>query len=138
MSVEEKIDELMNLLKKIFMQKKNLQLFDTNYAYIFDSKESKWVIFKPTLENVSKLHGHYFSSSPDTLTPKEDGWSPLRIDSSGNLIVSDISTIKDDLALIKADIDTMNTAIGLIQAQTDLLVFEGTNSVLKVHETAPT
>ena len=131
MTVEEKIEELLNLLKKIFTPEKNLQLFDTNYAYIYDFKEAKWVIFKPSLENVSKLHGHYFSSSPASLTAKEDGWSPLRIDSSGNLIVSDVSTIKDDIALIKADIVD-------IKGQTDNLQFEGTNKVLKVHETAPT
>lgn len=131
MTVEAKIDELMTLLKKIFMQEKNLQLFDTNYAYIYDFKASKWVIFKPMLENVSKLHGHYFSSSPITLTAKEDGWSPIRIDASGKLIVSEVSTIKDDIALIKADIVD-------IKAQTDKLTFSGTNDVLSVHETAPT
>ena len=59
-----------------------------NLSFLFDKVNANWTSFKPLQLNNMRLFGYHYATSPDPkLTELEEGWSPLRIDVDGKLLI---------------------------------------------------
>lgn len=59
-----------------------------NLSFLFDKVNGNWTSFKPLQPNNMRLFGYYYKTAPDPkLTELEEGWSPLRIDVDGKLLI---------------------------------------------------
>ena len=59
-----------------------------NLSFLFDKNNSNWTSFKPLHLNNVRLFGYHYASAPSPkLTELEEGWSPLRIDVDGKLLI---------------------------------------------------
>lgn len=141
------MNEKQILLQILDLLKKNFEKFDfkkelpgvgskKQLVYYYNSKNEMWTPYKHKELTIRKALAYYFSNAPENL--ELDGWSPLRINEKGELIVENLDTILTKNTEIDTVLDLMKTAIDAIKLQTDKLSFEGANNVLNVHETAPT
>ena len=59
-----------------------------NLSFLFDKTNANWTSFKPLQLNNMRLFGYHYAVAPDPkLTELEEGWSPLRIDVDGKLLI---------------------------------------------------
>lgn len=143
MSEEQKIISLLSeikslLCKTIKQEKIPVERFDKTLVYFYNFTNKQWESYKFKKEILTKLLGFYHSSTPTALTSMEEGYSPIRINSAGKLIVntdSDISDILTQLETTDAVIDLIKTAIDAIKLQTDKLLFTAGGN-LRTQETA--
>lgn len=129
--------QILDLLKKEFVKfefKKEIPGISSkkNLVYYYNSSTDTWSPFKHPELTIRKALAYYFSSTPSDLDL--DGWSPLRINEKGELIVENLDTILAKNTEIDVVLDLMKTAIDAIKLQTDKLQFTAQNN-LKVQET---
>jgi len=114
MSEEQKL--IINLLsgintkldKMVKQEKIPVERFDKTLVYFYNFSNSQWESYKFKKELLTKLLGFYHSSTPTALSSIEEGYSPIRINSAGKLIVNtdtDISDILTQLGTTDAVID---------------------------------
>ena len=59
-----------------------------NLSFLFDKVNANWTSFKPIQLNNMRLFAYHYATAPDPkLTELEEGWSPLRIDVDGKLLI---------------------------------------------------
>jgi len=139
--------EKQTLLQILDLLKKNFQKFEfkkeipgvsskKQLVYYYNESTKTWTPFKHRELTIRKALGYYFASAPENLVL--DGFSPIRINKKGELIVENLDGILTKNTEIDTVLDLIKTAVDAIKLQTDKLAFEGANSVLNVHETTPT
>ncbi|MBA7495609.1 hypothetical protein ES702_06198 [subsurface metagenome] len=133
--------QILDLLKKNFEKfnfKKELPGVGSKkqLVYYYNSKNKMWTPFKHEELTIRKALGYYFANTPESL--ELDGWSPLRINEKGELVVENLDNIITKNTEIDTVLDLIKTAVDAIKLQTDKLAFTGANSTLIVHETVPT
>jgi len=138
MNEKEILLQILDLLKKNFAKfefKKELPGVSSkkNLVYYYKSSQDRWTPFKHPELTIRKALAYYFSNTPVDLDLS--GWSPLRINEKGELIVENLDTILAKNTEIDVVLDLIKTAIDAIKLQTDKLQFTAQNN-LKVQETA--
>ena len=87
--IEQLLEQILNKLD-ILSKKETIPQISTmkNLSFLFDKINSNWTSFKPLTLNNMRLFGYHYATAPSPkLTELEEGWSPLRIDVDGKLLI---------------------------------------------------